>query len=439
MKHLAFILCGFLLFTNVLAQTNTKKNSLATSQNNIEIRPGEEVPDVRVKPMGQAPFNLSSLRGKLVILDFFGIHCSSCITHLPDMQRFQEQFSDQIKILVVTKDDSTSVKKLLSRIPRLKNITLPFITNDSLLSDYFYYASLPTHVWIDSAGVVIQKTSGYNTSYANIDAWLAGKRINLPAMKEFRDYQRGVPLFAEGGGRQIEKLQYYSLIMGSPDGLDGQSDIHEDKDSATGKIVRLLIAQETLLRLYQHAFMGSDLSKSFVFERGRVLLEVKHPERFEEPEEDSLLDAWKDQYMCSYEIKVPPERSDKIYKWMQSDLERYYGYTAAIEDRKVACWVLKAAGNFKRSTSKALAKWEEGSNYIHATNINLYFLLSQLRYTKAFFKAPFVSEIDGVERIDLNLNCTIEDTEKLKKELLKSGLLLVKEERLLPMLIISEK
>lgn len=406
---------------------------------NTEIRPGEEVPDISLKPMGQDPFMLSTLKGKLVIIDFFGIHCSSCITHLPEMQRLQDQFPDKIKILVVTKDDSASVKKLLLRIPRLRDIRLPFITNDSVLSEYFYYASLPTHVWIDSAGVAIQKTAGHNTSFENIQAWLQGQKIKLPAKKEFRDYQKGVPLFAEGGGRQIEKLQYYSLIMGKPDGLDGQSDIREDKEPATGKTVRILIGMAPLLFLYRYAYAEGNRHRYFVFERGRVILDVKHPERFEVPGEGSLLDAWEDQYMCSYEIKVPPERADKIYKWMQGDLERYYGYAAAIEDRKVECWVLKEAENLKRSSSKAPAEWEEGNDYVQATNIQLNFLLTQLRDTKPFFETPFVSEIDGKKRIDLQLNCTLQDTEKLKKELLKCGLMLVREERLLPMLIISDR
>jgi thiol-disulfide isomerase/thioredoxin len=439
MKLGVFVLSTYLLCLSAAGQTKSRPVPVAFNQNSPEINPGEKVPDVHLRPIGQAPFQLSSLKGKLVIIDFFGIHCSSCISHLPEMQSFQEQFPDQIKILVVTKDDSVSVKKLLSRIPRLKNITLPFITSDSVLSEYFYYTSLPTHVWIDRSGTVIQKTAGYNTSFENIQSWLAGKKINLPAKKELRDYQKGVPLFVEGGGRQVNKLQYYSVIMGRPDGLDGQSDIRIDKDPATGKPVRILIAGSSLLYLYRYAFMEGNLSKDFVFQRGRVLLDVKHPEIFELPDDASLLGAWKEQYTCSYEIRVPPERSDRIYKWMKSDLERYYGYTAKVEDRKVECWVLKAAGNFKISVSKGPANWELGDNYFRATNLTLREFLDRLRYSKRLLKATVISDLNEKTKIDLDLNCAVDDTDKLNTELRKYGLLLVKEKRILPMLVISEK
>jgi thiol-disulfide isomerase/thioredoxin len=438
MKCIAFMVYIFLSCCNLCAQTNSGIVMANSQIKQMEVAPGEKLPDVILKTMDHSFLRFSSLKGKLVIIDFWGIHCSSCIDHLPDLQRLQQQFGDKIQILVVTKDDSFGVKKLLSRIPLLRNISLPFITNDSVLSGYFYYSSLPTHVWIDSSGTVIQKTSGNNTTIENIAGILVGKKINLPPKKEFRYYQRGVPLFAEGAGRQIEHLQYYSVIMGSPEGLDGQSDILVDKDSATGNIQRIHIAQVPLQFLYQYAFYNVITDNHFLFQGGRVLLEVKDPGKFYWPDDKSFHDEWREKNLYSYEIKVPLAQSSQIYKWMLTDIDRYFGCTASIQQRKINCWVLKLTDGFKKPDMDGPAKWEKGADYICATNYPFSFFVDQLRESPQLLKTAVIDEVKGVSRINLNLQCTFDNISKLQSELLKNGFILVKEERLLPALVISD-
>ena len=427
----------FILFKAGGQDVSTDNASHFSSQVH-ELKAGDRIPEMVLHPMGASPFRFSSLKGKLVILDFFGKNCSGCVKSLPGMQKLQERFGDKLKILVVTKDDSSQIKSLLSRFERLKSIALPIITNDSLLSRYFYYATLPTHVWIDTNGRVIQKTGHYNTTAENIQNWLAGKKVKLPGKNEFADFQHGVPLFSEGGGRQVPNLKYYSIIMGKPEGGGSIGNLIDDRDSATGKVIRILRSPTTLHKLYAWAFQAGDRNKNFLFNRRRVIFQVDDPEKLDFPQDSKKMDEWRKKYFYSYEIKVPAEKSDSIYAWMRQDLERYFGYKATIEKRKVKCWVLKAVGEIKSSSSQERSKWDETNTHTRVVNMPFYLFVANIEEIKPLKKAPLVNEISGVGKIDLDLRCNINDISGLKKELLKNKIALVEEEREMDMFVISK-
>jgi thiol-disulfide isomerase/thioredoxin len=431
-----------LLFACVFAEGQSIASSPRNFKNGnpIEIDKGEKVPDLTLKPLGQTEFKLSDLRGKLVIIDFFGVNCSACIKALPEMQQLQDSLSNEIQILVVTKDDSSSMRKLFSRISILKNIHLPIITNDSALSSFFYYASLPTHVWIDTNGFVIQKTAGYNTSMKKIAAWLSGEKIELPEKNELADYEFGVPLFVEGGGRQLPHMRYYSLIMGVPYGMgSGQPDFHIERDSSTGKIFRILKSRDVLLDLYRYAYMEDDKRKRFLFEPGRVKLNVKIPEMFDFPDDKEKMDEWSKENLFSYEIKVPIDKSDSIFNWMQQDLNRYFGYSAEIKKEKVKCWILKSVeksdGAVAMQNPNSFAKTD---SLDHTASVPFQFFVESLKYVSPLRKAPVINEVHDVKMISIDLNWGLDDLDNVKKILSQYNVRLDQEERELDILVIKD-
>jgi hypothetical protein len=175
-----------------------------------------------------------------------------------------------------------------------------------------------------------------------------------------------------------------------------------------------------------------------LFQGGRVLLEVKDPGKFYWPDDKRFHDEWREKNLYSYEIKVPLAQSSQIYKWMLTDLDRYFGCTASIQQRKINCWVLKLADRFKKPDMDGPAKWEKGTDYICATNYPFSFFVDQLRESPQLLKTAVIDEVKGVSRINLNLQCTFDNISKLQSELLKNGLVLEKESRVLPVLVISD-
>jgi thiol-disulfide isomerase/thioredoxin len=438
MKYVTVMLLSIMLYYNVNGQAKSF-NLIPFSPSEKELESGDKVPDLIVKPMDKSPISLSSLRGKLVILDFFGVHCSSCIKALPEMQRLQDQFAEKIKIIIVSKDDSTAIRNLLNRFEKLKRIHLPFVSNDTTFSKYFYTPALPVHVWIDTNGIVIQKTAGYNTSEQKIANWLKGEKIQIPRYEALPDFEKEVPLFAEGRGRQIPLFKYYSILMGIPYGSSGQGDHVMDHDSVSGKIVHILRTRETIPDLYRYAYYKEKHDNDFVYDPSRLLLNVSDVSRFEFRGEKDQYNEWRNNNYYSYEIKVPPQKADSIFKWMQEDLQRYFGYTARIEKRNTKCWVLRSSGPFKANASRSTgSEFTEGSNFLHVRNWRFVFFVERLARSKALRGLPLISEVPGLSYISLDLNCNLSDASKLEKELSKFNLSLNLETRPLNMFVISD-
>ena len=62
---------------------------------------GKQAPDFTLKDMDGNKFTLSSLRGKYVVLDFWGSWCGWCIKGMPSMKKMYEQYQDKLEIVSI--------------------------------------------------------------------------------------------------------------------------------------------------------------------------------------------------------------------------------------------------------------------------------------------------------------------------------------------------
>ena len=72
----------------------------------IEGLPGSPAPDFTLNDINGKPLALSSLRGKWVIIDFWGSWCKWCIKGIPDMKEYYAKYSDKLEILGVDCNDT---------------------------------------------------------------------------------------------------------------------------------------------------------------------------------------------------------------------------------------------------------------------------------------------------------------------------------------------
>lgn len=113
---------------------------------------------------------LSSFGNKIIILDFWNIHCTSCIQMFPLEDSLQEKFRDDIQFILVTSDEREKVEQFLKQYNTLhkKPLALPIITNDRYLSKMFRFTSIPHYVWIAPNGQIMAETSDYFITKENI-------------------------------------------------------------------------------------------------------------------------------------------------------------------------------------------------------------------------------------------------------------------------------
>ena len=76
---------------------------------------GVEAPDFTLNDINGKPFSLSSLRGKYVVIDFWGSWCIWCIKGMPKMKEYYEKYKGKFEILGVDCNDTEAKWKAALR------------------------------------------------------------------------------------------------------------------------------------------------------------------------------------------------------------------------------------------------------------------------------------------------------------------------------------
>ena len=91
------------------AMLKNAENERLAKEAKEAIKPGVLAPDFTLDDINGKPFTLSSLRGKYVVLDFWGSWCGWCIKGMPDMKKYYEKYRGKFEIVGV--DCSDTVEK----------------------------------------------------------------------------------------------------------------------------------------------------------------------------------------------------------------------------------------------------------------------------------------------------------------------------------------
>ncbi|MEM9694102.1 MAG: TlpA disulfide reductase family protein [Myxococcota bacterium] len=107
---------------------------------------------------GPARLELSSLKEKVVILDFWASWCGPCRMQAPILDRIQQRHGEQVVVLGINVDDPPAVAK---RYAEREGLSYPILLDTQGEAQQLYGATtLPTVVIIDREGVVRQFTQG---------------------------------------------------------------------------------------------------------------------------------------------------------------------------------------------------------------------------------------------------------------------------------------
>ena len=72
----------------------------------------------------------------------------------------------------------------------------------------------------------------------------------------------------------------------------------------------------------------------------KIIMELSNSYPYMRTTDANLTDAWEKEHSYNYELVLPGESKDKIYEYMQADLQRFFGIDARIEKRMMPCMVL---------------------------------------------------------------------------------------------------
>lgn len=135
---------------------------------------GLEAPQFTLNDLSGNPLALSSLRGKYVILDFWGSWCVWCIKGFPKMKEYYAKYPGKFEILGIDCNDTEDKWKEAVKKHELPWLHVYCPRGSALLSDYGI-TGFPTKIIIGPDGKIVKTIVGEDPAFYDLLDELFGK------------------------------------------------------------------------------------------------------------------------------------------------------------------------------------------------------------------------------------------------------------------------
>jgi len=131
------------------------------TQGAVTVRPGAAAPLFSAARLDGDTLSLSSLRGHVVLLDFWAVNCPPCRIEMPALEDIHRRYSDRgLKVVGITEMDPTpeEARRLVSET----GVTYPILLDPGArIAALYGLEAHPTTFVIDALGKVRFVNSGY--------------------------------------------------------------------------------------------------------------------------------------------------------------------------------------------------------------------------------------------------------------------------------------
>ncbi len=143
---------------------NALKREEARIEAKKNIVEGATAPDFTLKDIEGNDLTLSSLRGKYVVLDFWGSWCGWCIKGMPEMKKYYAKYGNRMEILGIDCRDTEEKWK-----EAVKKHELPWLhvrnAGDTNVSLLYAIEGYPTKIVIDPDGKITKVVLGEDPAF----------------------------------------------------------------------------------------------------------------------------------------------------------------------------------------------------------------------------------------------------------------------------------
>ncbi len=359
-------------------------------------------------------------KGKKMILDFFSSYCVVCFRTIPKMDTLQEKYKNDIKVILVGKDDR-KIRSIYHRFSERLKLKLS-VTFDSTIFSKLKIDVVPTYVWIDENGIVKNITGVDEMTDENIRLFINNKDILITQHEQLYEFNPDQLLFVNGNGGNERNVQYRSLLTEWTQSLPFYIPPSLTTNSETDKFQAVGV---TFSDLYRYAYFGI------------VKWDIQHPyygKVFPTPllrntNSNISVSSESERRFCYSLYKKNSNLSDSfIENQLRKELELHFGYKARIGSYDVPCWkltvidekLLPVSSQYKTEIKKDVAGFTALNQPISK--------ILQIIYRYNPLDLPLI-DCTGIKyNIDLNIVASMEDMHDIAKSLAPFGLKLEKGE-----------
>ena len=128
------------------------------SDQTVALAVGFEMPNVPVTRLDSSAIDLTALRGKPVVINWWQTFCGPCIREIPELNELVEKYADRdVEFLAIADNEMAELTPFLEKHP---------FTYDIVLADdeavHIFGPGYPRHVIVDGEGKVVYDNLGYN-------------------------------------------------------------------------------------------------------------------------------------------------------------------------------------------------------------------------------------------------------------------------------------
>ncbi|MCY3665786.1 MAG: TlpA disulfide reductase family protein [Gemmatimonadetes bacterium] len=124
----------------------------------VALAVGFEMPNVTVTRLDSSAIELTALRGKPVVINWWHTACSPCIAEMPELNELVEKYADRdVEFLAIANNKMADLTPFLEKHPFIYDIA---VANDDALQ--IFGDAYPRHVILDSKGKVAYDVLGYS-------------------------------------------------------------------------------------------------------------------------------------------------------------------------------------------------------------------------------------------------------------------------------------
>src|SRR5882724_1330358 len=404
---------------------------------------------------GQKRVTLNDFKGKWLVLDFWDLHCSSCISSFPVVSAEQKKFKDSIQFLMVAGQFEKDERSLYTNYRKNWHLEMP-CAFDSNLFKSFNVGLLPHTIIVDPKGIVRVITAKPTAS--KLTELLDGKSpIFITASfdhghedKKRRKYNPFFPFLIQGNGGVDSDFLYRSLLSnwtpGTPLYEQEKMVYSESENNVFHHPGRFELCGTTVSRLYSAAYLGR---WGFAMDDSAFYGKLWPKPIFEVQDSTLLkLDVITGKNYYCYSLVIPPSKAKREYmmRIMQNDLKNYFGYDVSIQIRKMPYWKVITTGEAKEKLRSKVNGAELVGTEIKPWSKYSYKNLPMFEFIKIieFFSgvtnvgSPILDETGINEPIDITVEWFKNDYNSVRKALQKNGLDLVKGEKEMKVLVIQD-
>lgn len=146
---------------------------------------GQPAPAFEGKLLDGSNFDLGSLKGRVVVMDFWATWCPPCVVSIPSIQKMSEKYADQPVTVIGINQDQQKTKTVQSFVDK-KKITFAQVMDDGSIGNSYHVTGIPTTVILDKEGVVQYVHVGGSATIGDelgekVDRLLKGEKLVDPA------------------------------------------------------------------------------------------------------------------------------------------------------------------------------------------------------------------------------------------------------------------